>query len=129
MKNELLLLIKKHSDTLIEQRETKPQETLEYKMNKQWEVFSFNPVIDLIEEGKLLLAVTSFEATNSLFNITDEKNSFSNTIPGRCRILNYLEDGVIDKLKKLLKLRSQNDIQLHVEKVRKRGNQIEIGDE
>ena len=32
--NELLLLLKKHTDTLIEQTKTKPQETLEYKPNK-----------------------------------------------------------------------------------------------
>ena len=35
MNNELLLLIKKHTDTLIEQTKTKTQETLEFKMNKQ----------------------------------------------------------------------------------------------
>ena len=35
MNNELLLLIKKHTDTLIQQTKTKPQETLEFKMDKQ----------------------------------------------------------------------------------------------
>ena len=35
MDDGLLLLIKKHTDTLIEQTKTKPQETLEFKMNKQ----------------------------------------------------------------------------------------------
>ena len=39
MNNELLLLIEKHTDTLIEQTRTKPQETLEYKMNKQMQTF------------------------------------------------------------------------------------------
>ena len=34
MKNELLLLIKKHTDTLIEQTKTKPQETLDFNMKK-----------------------------------------------------------------------------------------------
>ena len=33
MNNELLLLIEEHTDTLIEQTKTKPQETLEFKMN------------------------------------------------------------------------------------------------
>ena len=32
MNNELLLLIKKHTDMLIEQTKAKPQETLEFKM-------------------------------------------------------------------------------------------------
>ena len=63
MNNELLLLIKKRTDTLIEQTKTKPQETLEFKMNKQMQTFSFKPTINLVEEGKWLLAVSSFECT------------------------------------------------------------------
>ena len=82
MNNELLLLIKKHTDTLIEQTKTKPQETLEFKMNKQMQTFLFNPPINLFEEGKWLLAVCSFECLNSVFNITNENNSFSIIIPG-----------------------------------------------
>ena len=39
MNNKLLFLIKKHTDTLIEQTKTKPQETLEFKMNKQMQIF------------------------------------------------------------------------------------------
>ena len=39
MNNELLLLIEKHTDTLIEQTKTRPQETLEFKMNKQMQNF------------------------------------------------------------------------------------------
>ena len=84
--------------------------------------------MNLSEEGQCLLGVTSFEATNSLFNITDENNSFSISIPGRWRTPKYLEDRIIDKLKNLLKLRSQIDIKLHVEEVRKRGNHIKIGE-
>ena len=41
MNNELLLLIKKHIDTCIEQTKTKPQETLEFQMNQQMQSFSF----------------------------------------------------------------------------------------
>ena len=39
MKNELLLLIKKHTDKLMEQTKTRPQETLEPKMKKQMQIF------------------------------------------------------------------------------------------
>ena len=81
MNNELLLLIKKHTDTSIEQTRTPPQDTLELKMNKQKETFSFSPPINFFEEGEWLLAVTSFEATNSVFDTTKENNSFSLTIP------------------------------------------------
>ena len=73
----MLLLIKQYTDTLTEQTKTKPQETLQFKMKKQMQIFSFNPPIYLSEEEKWLLAVTSFEATFSVFNIIDENNSCS----------------------------------------------------
>ena len=122
MNNELLL-IKKHTDTLIEQTKTKPQETLEFKMNKQRQTFSFNHPINLIEEDKWLLAVSSFECTNSVFNITDDNNSFSIIIPAHWET--EFAENTIDELNKLLELRS---LELHVNEVRKRGNIIKIGD-
>ena len=123
MNNELLLLIKKHTDTLIEQTKTKPQETLEFKLNKQTQTFSFSPPINLVEEGKWLLAVSSFEFTNSVFNITNENNSFSIIIPGHYQ--NKSDGKAIDDLNKLIELKS---LELHVDEVRKRGNKIKIGD-
>ena len=123
MNNELLLLIKKHTDTLIEQTRTKPQETLEFKMNKQMQTFSFNPPINLVEEDKWLLAVSLFECTNSVFNITDENNSFSIIIPGHYQ--NRSDEKMINDLNNLLELKS---LELHVEDVKKRGNKIKIGD-
>ena len=116
MNNELLLLNKKHTDTLIQQTRTKPQETLEFKMNKQRQTFSFNPPINLIEEDKWLLAVSSFECTISVFNITDENNSFSILVPGHYETESARK--TIDELNKLLELRSQNGIELHVEQVK-----------
>ena len=59
MNNELLLLIKKHTDTLIEQTKTKKQELLIFKVDKQMQTFSFNLPINLVEEGKWLLTVSS----------------------------------------------------------------------
>ena len=121
MNNELLLLIKKHTDTLIEQTRTKPQETLEFKMNKQMQTFSFNPPINLLEEDKWLLAVSSFDCTNSVFNITDDNNSFSIIIPGHYQ--NESDEKTFDNLNKLLELKS---LELHVQEVEKRGNKIKI---
>ena len=119
MNDELLLLIKKRTDTLIEQTKTKPQETLEFKMDKQMQTFWFNPPINLLEEGKWLIAVSSFECTNSVFNITKENNSFSIIVPGHYETESA--EKTIDELNKLLELRSQNGIKLHVEQVRKKG--------
>ena len=81
MNNELILLIKKHTDTLKEQTRTKPQEILEIVIIGQKQTFSFNPPINPSEEGKWLLAVTSFEAKDSVFNKTNENFSLSITTP------------------------------------------------
>ena len=108
---------------MIEQTKTKPQKTLEMKMNKQMQAFSFNPPINLFEEGKWLLAVSSFECTNSVFNDTNESNSFSITTP--IHLETKSTDKTIDELNKILEL---TFFELHVQKVRKRGKQIRIRD-
>ena len=98
---------------MIEQTKTKPQE--EFKMNKQMQNFLINRPINLVEEGKWLLAVRSLEAANSVFVITDENNSFSITTPGHWS--SESAQKTIDELNKLIDLRSENDIDLHVEQV------------
>ena len=122
MNNELLLLIKKHTDTLIDQTKTKPQETLEFKMNNQMQTFSFNPSIKLVGEGNCLMAVSLFDCTYSVYNITNENNSFSIIIPGHYET--EFAEKTIDELNKLLELKS---FELHVAEVRKRGNKIKRG--
>ena len=121
MIDEVLFLIKKHTHTLIEQTKLKPQETIEFKMNKQVQTFSFSPPISLVEEGKWLIAVTFFEAKNSVFNRTDQNNSLSNTIPGLWDPKSAEKS--IDQLNKLLELRSQKGIELQVRETRKRRSQ------
>ena len=123
MNNELLLLIKKHTDVLIQQTKAKPQETLEFKMNKQMQTFSFNLPINLVEEGKSLLAVSLFECTNSVFNIKNENNSFSIIIPGHYKT--EFAEKINNDLNKLYELKS---LELHVEEVRKKGNIIKMED-
>ena len=92
-------------------------------MNQQMPTFSFNPPIKLVEEGNWLLAVSSFECTNSVFNITNENNSFSIIIPGHYQT--EFSEKIINDLNTLLELKS---LELHVEEVRKRGRRIKIGD-
>ena len=102
----------------------KTQESLEFKLNKQNERFSFSPPINLADEGNWLVAVTSFEATNSLSNINYEHNNFSSSSS------NYWthNDGeeFINEESNLLDLRSQNDFELRVREEARRGNRIEI---
>ena len=108
---------------MTQQIKTKPQETLEFKMNKQLQNFSFDPPINLVEEGKCLLTVSSFECTNSVFNTTNENNSFSIIIPSHYQ--NKFDEKTIDDLNNLLEPKS---LELHVQEVRKRGNTMKIGD-
>ena len=88
-------------------------------MNKEIETFSFSPPINLVEEGRWLLAVTSFESTISVSNITNENNSFSFIIPGHLN--SKSAEKTINELNIFLELRSHNDFELHVERVRKKG--------
>ena len=115
----MLLLIKKHTVTLIEQTKAKPQETLEFKMDKRMQTFSFSPPISLVEEGKRLITVSSLECTNSVFIINNKNNSFSITIPGHWE--SKSAEKTIDELNKLFELKSENGIELHVGQVRKKG--------
>ena len=83
---------------MIEQTKTKPQETFELKMIKQMQTFSFNPPLFLLEGGKWLLAVSSFECTNSVSNLTNESNSSPIIIPGHWETKS--DEKTIDELKK-----------------------------
>ena len=84
------------------------------------QTFSFNPPINLIEEDKWLLAVSSFKCTNSVFNITNGNNSFLIIIPGHYQ--NKSDEKIIDDLNNLLEFKS---LELHVKEVRKRVDIIE----
>ena len=96
---------------------------LEFKMIRSKQTFSFNPPIKLVEEGKWLLRVTSSECTNSVSNETNENNSLSISIPGHYQTA--FADKTIDDQRKVKEPKSP---ELHVKKVRKRGNKIKIGE-
>ena len=87
------------------------------------QTFSFNPPINLVEEGKWLFAVSSFECTNSVFDIINENISFSIIISGHYQT--EFAEKIINDLNNKLELKS---LELHVKEVRKRGNKIKIGD-
>ena len=86
------------------------------------QTFLFNPPKKLVEEGKWLLAVSSFECTNSVFSITNENNSFSINIPGHYQT-EVAEKMIID-LNRIFELKS---LVLQIEEVRKSGVK-KIGD-
>ena len=63
--------------------------------------------------------MSSLEATNCVFRITDENESFSISTPGHWSCEDIEE--LITELNELLELRSQNGIGFNVEQVRKKG--------
>ena len=65
----------------------------------------------------------SLDCTNSVFNITDENNRFSNNIPGHWKT--KFDRKSFTKTSELIELSS---LKLDVEEVRKKGNKIKIGD-
>ena len=73
-KESLLLSIAKCNQEIVENTHSKPQETLEFKMNKQKESFSFDVPLELPEQW--MMGVTSLEVYNSVYNITNKNNSF-----------------------------------------------------
>ena len=71
---DLLLSITKNCQTLIDQTHRKPEETLEFKMDKSRQIFHFNPPIQT--KGDWMLGLVKLEVYNSIFNITEENNKF-----------------------------------------------------
>ena len=55
---------------LCEQTHTKPEEILEFKLNKSRETYHFNPLIEFKEDW--MIGLTNLEVCNSIFNITEE---------------------------------------------------------
>ena len=93
---------------------TKPQETIDFTLNKRTDTFSFCPLINLTEEGKWLLAFASFEAIDSVFNITDGNNSVSKTTADHWMLKRV--EVTLDKLRNLIELTSKTDNELHLKK-------------
>ena len=70
--------------------------------------------------------MTNFEATNSVFVITNENNLFSMTTPGHWQT--DFAEKTIDELYNLLELTSQKRFELHVKGVTKKRKYNKKGD-
>ena len=71
-KESLPLNIAKSNQEIVENTHSKPQETLEFKMAKQKESFSFD--VPLLLPQKWMMGVTSLEVYNTVYNIIERKN-------------------------------------------------------
>ena len=116
--------MKKHIETLIDDTKTRPQETFEFRLNKQLETFFSTP--RNLSPEKWLIAANSFETANFVFNISDKNISFAFRILGSWVTEGSGENG--DELKNLLEVSSDNEVELYVEEVGKRGNQTKLGE-
>ena len=88
------------------------------------EAFSFNPPINLSVEGKWLIAVTTFEATNSVINMSNGDKSYSISTPSFWNPKGVEE--TINKRENYSDFRSQNDIEWHLKEVERRVTRLEI---
>ena len=71
-KDSLLLSLAKSNMDIVESTLSKPQETLEFKMKKQKESFSFDVPLELPEQW--MMGVPSLEVYNTVYNITEKNN-------------------------------------------------------
>ena len=71
---ESLPSLTKNCKTLNIQTHAKARESLEIKITKPRETFSFKPSISI--EGSLMIELRSLEVDNSIFNKTEENNKF-----------------------------------------------------
>ena len=71
-KESLLLSNAKSNLNIVKKTLCKPQETLEFKTNKQKESFSFDIPLELPE--KWMMVVTNLEVNNTVYNITEKNN-------------------------------------------------------
>ena len=72
MNKEFLLFSLKYLDFLHEQTQTKPQQSLELKLDKPMETFSFEIPVKL-NDRKWMLRLTSLELHISIFEMTEGK--------------------------------------------------------
>ena len=119
MNNGLLLPLKNTLIYLLIKRKQNHKKTLQIEVNKLMHVFAFSPPTSLSEEEKWPLAAIVFDANNSVSNISVQNNSFSISTPRLWFSRGSAKP--IDRLQKILKLRSQNYNNLHVENVEKKG--------
>ena len=70
--------IAKSNQEIVENTLSKPQETLEFKMIKRKESFSFDLPLEL--PGKWMMGVTSLEVYNTVYNITEKNNKLQSIL-------------------------------------------------
>ena len=116
-KESLLLSIAKSNQEIVENTHSKPQETLELKMNKQKESFSFD--VPLILNEKWMMGVTSLEVYNTVYNITNSNNKLQIILNDRQLDALEFDTGVVPNIKKLYETYDLENNKLYYEFIEK----------
>ena len=98
-KESLLLNIAKSNPDIVGNTHSKPQETLEFKMTKQIESFSFDVPLEIPETW--MMGVTSLEVYNTLYSITEKNNKLQSLSKYEHFDTLELDSGVMPNIKKL----------------------------
>ena len=107
---DLLLLITKNCETLIEQTHRKAEETSEFKMVKSREKFHFKPPIQVKVDW--MLCLIDLEVYISVFNITKANNKFELYVD---TFDEFSFEGLKDELEKNLNIPNITDSHLEDE--------------
>ena len=116
-KESLLLSIAKSNQEIVENTHSKPQETLEFKMTKQKESFSFDVPLTLNE--KWMMGVTSLEVYNTVYNITNSNNKLQIILNDRQLDALEFDTGVVPNIKKLFETYDLENKKLYYEFIEK----------
>ena len=116
-KESLLLSIAKSNQEIVENTHSKPQETLEFKMTKQKEAFSFD--VPLILNEKWMMGVTSLEVYNTVYNITNSNNKLQIILNDRQLDALEFDTGVVPNIKKLFETYDLENNKLYYEFIEK----------
>ena len=116
-KESLLLSIAKSNKKIVENTHSKPQETLDIKMTKQKEYFSFDVPLNLNE--KWMMGVTSLEVYNTVYNITNSNNKLEIVLNDQQLDALEFDTGVVPKIKKLYETYDLENNKLYYEFIEK----------
>ena len=116
-KESLLLSIAKSKQEIVENTHSKPQETLEFKMTKQEESFSFD--VPLYLEEKWMMGVTSLERYNTVYNITEKNNKLQILLKYEQLDALEFDTGVVPNIKKLYETYDLENNKLYYEFIEK----------
>ena len=115
--NFLFLSIAKSNQEIVENTHSKPQETLEFKMTKQKESFSFDVPLQLNE--KWMIGVTCLEVYNTVYNITEKNNKLQILLKYEQLDALEFDTGVVPHIKKLYETYDLENNKLYYELIEK----------